>query len=252
MKDLFLGQGVAHTIMLLAFVIAIGTYLGRFKVKGVSIGATWILFMGIIMSHFGFRADPEMLHFIKEFGLILFVFSIGLQVGPGFFHSLKSGGVKMNLLALVNVLLAVAVTWCISVVTGVDLKTMVGVMSGAVTNTPGLGAAQQTYIDVASAGGMDPVAASKAASELASGYAVAYPIGIIGVILVLLVGKNLFRIDTAKELAQLEAAEDSGSQARRMHLAVENPAIFGKKLSEGGARRILVIWTTSTQGIIWR
>ena len=232
MRDLFLGTGVAHSILLLAFVIGIGIYLGRFKVKGVSIGATWILFVGIIVSHFGFRADPEILRFVKEFGLILFVFSIGLQVGPGFFHSLKSGGLKMNLLALVNVLLAVAVTWCISVVTGVDLKTMVGVMSGAVTNTPGLGAAQQTYIDVASAGGMDPVAASKAASELASGYAVAYPIGIIGVILVLLVGKNLFRIDTAKELAQLEAAEDSGSQARRMHLAVENPAIFGKKLSE--------------------
>ena len=168
MRDLFLGQGVAHTIMLLAFVIGIGIYLGRFKIKGVSIGATWILFTGILMSHLGFRADPEMLHFIKEFGLILFVFSIGLQVGPGFFHSLKSGGVKMNLLALVNVLLAVAVTWGISLITGVDLKTMVGVMSGAVTNTPGLGAAQQTYIDVASSGGMDPVAASAVASDLAS------------------------------------------------------------------------------------
>ena len=232
MKDLFFGQGVAHTIMLLAFVIGIGTYLGRFKIKGVSIGATWILFMGILMSHLGFRADPEMLHFIKEFGLILFVFSIGLQVGPGFFHSLKSGGVKMNLLALVNVLLAVAVTWGISLITGVDLKTMVGVMSGAVTNTPGLGAAQQTYIDVASAGGMDPVAASKAASELASGYAVTYPIGVIGVILVLLVGKSLFKVDPAKELAELEAQDDTGSHPRRMHVAVENPAIFGKKLSD--------------------
>ena len=210
MKDLFLGQGVAHTIMLLAFVIGIGIYLGRFKIKGVSIGATWILFMGILVSHFGFRANPEMLHFIKEFGLILFVFSIGLQVGPGFFHSLKSGGVKMNLLALVNVLLAVAMTWCISLVTGVDLKTMVGVMSGAVTNTPGLGAAQQTYIDVATAGGMDPVAASKAASELASGYAVTYPIGVIGVILVLLVGKSLFKVDPAKELAELEAQDNTG------------------------------------------
>ena len=232
MRDLFLGQGVAHTIMLLAFVIGIGIYLGRFKIKGVSIGATWILFMGILMSHLGFRADPEMLHFIKEFGLILFVFSIGLQVGPGFFHSLKSGGVKMNLLALVNVLLAVAVTWGISLITGVDLKTMVGVMSGAVTNTPGLGAAQQTYIDVASAGGMDPVAASKAASELASGYAVTYPIGVIGVILVLLVGKSLFKVDPAKELAELEAKDDTGSHPRRMHVAVENPAIFGKKLSD--------------------
>ena len=232
MRDLFLGQGVAHTILLLAFVIGIGIYLGRFKVKGVSIGATWILFVGIIVSHFGFRADPEMLRFIKEFGLILFVFSIGLQVGPGFFHSLKSGGLKMNLLALVNVLLAVAVTWTISAMTGVDLKTMVGVMSGAVTNTPGLGAAQQTLVDVAPAGGLAPAEAARAASELASGYAVAYPFGVIGVILILILGKSLFKIDPAKELADLESREDGGSQVRRMHVAVENPAIFGKTIYE--------------------
>ena len=230
MKDLFLGQGVAHTILLLAFVIGVGIYLGRFKVKGVSIGATWILFVGIIVSHFGFRADPEMLHFVKEFGLILFVFSIGLQVGPGFFHSLKSGGIKMNLLALVNVLLAVAVTWSISAIADVDLKTMVGVMSGAVTNTPGLGAAQQTFVEVASAGGMDPMAASKAASGLASGYAVTYPFGVIGVILALIICKAIFKIDPSKELAEMEAQEEDVPQARRMHVAVENPAIFGKKL----------------------
>ena len=184
------------------------------------------------MSHFGFRADPEILHFVKEFGLILFVFSIGLQVGPGFFHSLKAGGLKLNLLALVNVLLAVAVTWCIAIISGEDLKMMVGVMSGAVTNTPGLGAAQQTFVEVASAGGIDPVAASRSASELASGYAVTYPFGIIGVILVLILGKSLFKIDPARELADLESREEGGTQARRMHVAVENPAIFGKKLSE--------------------
>ena len=232
MKELFLGQGIAHTILLLAFVIAIGIYLGRFKLKGVSLGSTWILFVGILVSHFGFRADPEILHFVKEFGLILFVFSIGLQVGPGFFHSLRSGGVKMNLLAIMNVLLAVAVTWTISAVAGEDLKTMVGVMSGAVTNTPGLGAAQQTLVDVAASSGINPAEASRAASELASGYAVAYPIGVIGVILVLLFGKNLFKIDASRELAELEAHESSEGQARRMHVAVENPAIFGKKLSE--------------------
>ena len=230
MKDLFLGQGVAHTILLLAFVIGVGIYLGRFKVKGVSLGSTWILFVGILVSHFGFRADSEILHFVKEFGLILFVFSIGLQVGPGFFHSFKSGGVKMNLLAAMNILLAVAVTWAISATTGEDLRTMVGVMSGAVTNTPGLGAAQQTFVDVASAGGLDPVEASRAASGLASGYAVAYPIGVIGVIAVLVLGKSLFKIDASKELAELESLEDNSGQARRMHLAVENPAIFGKKL----------------------
>ena len=228
MKELFLGQGVAHSIMLLALVIGIGIYLGRFKVKGVSLGSTWILFVGILVSHFGFRADPEILHFVKEFGLILFVFSIGLQVGPGFFHSLKSGGVKMNLLAMMNVLLAVAVTWAISVIAGVDLKTMVGVMSGAVTNTPGLGAAQQTYIDVASASGMNPLEASKAASGLASGYAVTYPIGVIGVICVILLLKSIFKVDPAKELAELEAQDDSGPHPRRMHEADENPAIFGK------------------------
>ena len=232
MQELFIGQGIAHSILLLALTIGVGIYLGRFKVKGVSLGSTWILFIGILLSHFGLRADPEILHFVKEFGLILFVFSIGLQVGPGFFHSFKSGGVKMNLLAMMNILLAVGVTLALSAITGEDLKTMVGVMSGAVTNTPGLGAAQQTFIDVAASGGMDPAAASQIASDLASGYAVAYPIGVLGVILVLIFGKSLFKIDPAGELAELESQEGSTGQARRMHLAVENPAIFGKKLSD--------------------
>lgn len=230
MKELFLGQGVAHSILLLAFVMGIGIYLGRFKFKGISLGSTWILFIGILVSHFGFRADPAILNFVKEFGLILFVFSIGLQVGPGFFHSFRSGGVKMNLLAVLNILLAVAVTWAISALTGEDLKTMVGVMSGAVTNTPGLGAAQQTLIDVSTSGGVAAAQASQAASALASGYAVAYPIGVIGVIGVIILFKSLFRIDPGKELKELKSHEDTSGQARRMHVAVENPAIFGKKL----------------------
>ena len=125
MHDLFFGYGVAHTILLLAFVIGVGLYLGRFKVKGISLGSTWILFMGILMGHLGFGADLSILHFVKEFGLILFVFSIGLQVGPGFFHSFRSGGVKMNLLAVMNILLAVAVTYAISAISGEDLSTMV-------------------------------------------------------------------------------------------------------------------------------
>jgi len=230
MHDLFFGYGVAHTILLLAFVIGIGLYLGRFKVKGISLGSTWILFLGILMGHLGFRADLNILHFVKEFGLILFVFSIGLQVGPGFFHSFKSGGVKMNLLAVMNILLAVLVTWGISALTGEDLKTMVGVMSGAVTNTPGLGAAQQTFMDVATASGTTPMAASAASEQLASAYAVAYPIGVVGVILVIILCKALFRIDHKKELEALDQAEENVEHARRMHVAVENPAIFGKKL----------------------
>lgn len=232
MKDLFFGLGIAHSIMLLAFVIGAGLYLGRFKIKGISLGSTWILFMGILVGHLGFQADVEVLHFVKEFGLILFVFSIGLQVGPGFFHSFKQGGVKMNLLAVMNILLAALVTYAISAVSGEDLKTMVGVMSGAVTNTPGLGAAQQTFIDVSVSGGSSAVAASAASEKLASAYAVAYPMGVIGVIIVIILFKAIFKIDHKKELAELEIEADTEEKARRMHVAVENPAIFGKKLTE--------------------
>src|SRR5574344_3083828 len=136
MGDLFFGIGIGHSILLFAFVIATGFLLGKVKLIGISIGSTWILFIGILLSHFGFRADSIILQFAKDFGLILFVFSIGLQVGPGFFHSFKKGGLQMNILAVALVLLAVAVTVAIHFITGEDLKTMVGVMSGAVTNTP--------------------------------------------------------------------------------------------------------------------
>ena len=230
MHELFFGYGVAHTILLLAFVIGIGLYLGRFKVKGISLGSTWILFMGILMGHLGFEADLTILHFVKEFGLILFVFSIGLQVGPGFFHSFRSGGVKMNLLAVMNILLAVAVTYVISLVSGEKLTTMVGVMSGAVTNTPGLGAAQQTFTDLSVAEGSSVLAANQVSESLASAYAVAYPMGVIGVIAVIIIFRAIFKIDHKKELEQLESAEKNSEHARRMHVAVENPAIFGKKL----------------------
>lgn len=233
MHDLFFGYGVAHSILLLAFVIGVGLYLARFKVKGVSLGSTWILFIGILMGHLGFRCDIDILHFVKEFGLILFVFSIGLQVGPGFFHSFKSGGVKMNLIAVMNILLAVAITYAISAITGEDLKTMVGVMSGAVTNTPGLGAAQQTFVDGAVAGGVSHMAAAKSSEVLASAYAVAYPIGVIGVIAVIILFKAIFKIDHKKEL---QAIKDSDKQAelnaRRMHVEVDNPAIYGKTLGQ--------------------
>ena len=232
MHDLFFGYGVAHTILLLAFVIGGGLYLGRFKIKGISLGSTWVLFLGILMGHLGFGADPDALHFVKEFGLILFVFSIGLQVGPGFFHSFKQGGVKMNILAVMNILLAVAVTYAISAISGEDLKTMVGVMSGAVTNTPGLGAAQQTFMDVSVAGGSSQLAAGEASEKLASAYAVAYPIGVIGVIAVIVIFKAIFRIDHKKELEALKEADSAVEKARRMHVEISNPAIFGKRLTD--------------------
>ena len=233
MRDLFFGQGTGHSIMLLAFVIATGIYLGKFKVKGVSLGTTWILFVGIVLSHFGFRADENLLHFLMEFGLILFVFSIGLQVGPGFFHSFKKGGLTLNMLAICLVLLGVITTYVLHLITGESLVTLTGVMSGAVTNTPGLGAAQQTFYDVTSSGSfLSEVGASDISASLASGYAVAYPLGVLGVIAVLMIVKAAFRIDLKKEEAQLDGEEAGIESAVRVAFQVENPAIFGKTLVE--------------------
>ncbi len=232
MRDLFFGQGTGHSIMLLAIVIAVGLYLGKFKIKGVTLGSTWILFVGILLSHFGFRAEGALLHFLKEFGLILFVFSIGLQVGPGFFHSFKKGGLTLNMLAVSLIVLGVLTTYVIHLVTGEDLATMVGVMSGAVTNTPGLGAAQQTFFDVTSGTFLSDVEASAEAAALASGYAVAYPLGVLGVIFVLMAVKAIFKIDHRKEQQKIEQDEGEIESAVRVACQVKNPAIFGKAVKD--------------------
>jgi len=232
MKELFTGTGIAHSILLFAVVIALGLFLGRFKIKGVSIGSTWILFVGIILSHFGFRADPTTLAFVKDFGLILFVFSIGLQVGPGFFHSFKKGGIEMNLMAVVMVLMAAITTYVIHLVTGESLSTMVGVMSGAVTNTPGLGAAQQTLGDVMISEGSSVDVAGEAAAELASSYAVAYPLGVLGVIGLLILYKSIFKEDPETLQKTLAAEDDTEDTARRMHCEVDNPGLYGKTIKE--------------------
>ena len=227
MRDLFLGAGIAHSILVFAVVIAIGLYLGKFKLKGISIGSTWILFVAILLSHFGLRVDTTVLSFMKDFGLILFVFSIGLQVGPGFFHSFKKGGLQLNLLAVALVLLAVAVTVAIHFITGEDLKTMVGVMSGAVTNTPGLGAAQQTMADSMRAENYLASDIASATSGLASAYAVAYPLGVLLVIALIMFFKAIFKVDLNKEKEALDSEDSNEDVARRMHCEVENPAVFG-------------------------
>lgn len=227
MNELIFGTGIAHTILLFALVIATGIYLGRFKVKGVSIGSTWILFVGILLSHFGFRADPHILSFMKDFGLILFVFSIGLQVGPGFFHTFRTGGLKMNLLAFMMVILAVGVTLSIHFITGEDLRIMTGVMSGAVTNTPGLGAAQQTLSDAMSASGISQTVVADSTSSIASAYAVAYPLGVLGVIFLLIFFKAIFKVDIDKEKEALDNEGNEGGNAIRASYQVCNPALFG-------------------------
>ena len=232
MNDLFFGLGAAHSILLLGFVIAIGLLLGRLHIKGISLGATWILFVGIAFSHFGLRMDGEMLHFLKEFGLILFVFSIGLQVGPGFFHSFKAGGFKLNLLATALVLLAVLTTYVIHLLTGETLETMTGVMSGAVTNTPGLGAAQQTFFDMNTSNGMAKDVASSLSSGLASGYAIAYPMGVVGVIVTLIIIKAVFKIDINNERAQIDAEDTHIESAVKLVFKITNPAIFNIEIQE--------------------
>lgn len=232
MADLFTGTGIAHSILLFAVVIASGLWLGKYKIKGVSIGSTWILFVGILLSHFGFVSNPTVLSFMKDFGLILFVFSIGLQVGPGFFHSFKKGGVLLNLLALALVLLSVGVTLALSAISGESLPILTGVMSAAVTNTPGLGAAQQTLSDAIISGGGTAAEAADAAGQLSSAYAVAYPLGVLLVIFLLIASKGIFKIDLDKEKAELEKEEDNGETARRMHCMVENPAVFGRNLCD--------------------
>ena len=145
LNELLWGEGIAHSVMLLSLVIVGGILLGKVKIGGISLGITFVLFVGIFLGHFGFSIHPEILHFFKEFGLILFVYSIGMQVGPGFFSSFKKGGITLNMLAAGVVCLGVVTTLVIHYVTGVPMETMVGILSGAVTNTPGLGAAQQAY-----------------------------------------------------------------------------------------------------------
>ena len=243
MNELIFGTGIAHTILLFALVIATGIYLGRFKFKSISIGSTWILFVGILLSHFGFRGDPHILAFMKDFGLILFVFSIGLQVGPGFFHTFRKGGVTLNLLAVTMVVLAVVVTVVLHFVTGEDLRIMTGVMSGAVTTTPGLGAAQQPLSDAMTAEGIAQPQVSAASSSLASAYAVAYPIGVLGVIMLLILFKAVFKVDLEKEKQALDDESASGNNAIRASYEVCNPAIFGMTvgalIKEDGGRFVI-------------
>ena len=233
----------AGAIFILAVVIASGLYLGRFKVKGISLGSTWILFVGIILSHFGLRINPTMLSFIKDFGLILFVFAIGLQVGPGFFRSFRKDGLSMNLLAIGLVLLAVLTAFGIHAITGEDLSIMTGIMSGAVTNTPGLGAAQQTVSDAIIASGGSADAAGEASSKLASAYAVAYPLGVLGALMLVVLFRAICRVNIEQEKA-LTKEENDPANAYRIACMVENPAIFGKSVHDitgGGNSDHLVV-----------
>ncbi len=206
MLSLFTGSGIGPTILYLALSIFIGLLLGKIKIAKISLGITWVLFVGIAFSACGISLNAEMLHVIKEFGLILFVVAVGLQVGPGFFRSFKKGGLAMNLMALVNVALGVLITVIIAKVAHQDLADMAGVYTGAITNTPGLSAAQQAVTDLGIEG---------AADRLAAGYAVAYPLAVVGMILTCILLRPLCRIDLAKEPFTLETTATATATSKK-------------------------------------
>lgn len=223
-------DSVAHIALLYSLVIAIGVLLGKIKVGGISLGVTFVLFAGILAGHVGFTAPGPILTFVQDFGLILFVFCIGLQVGPGFFDSFKKGGVTLNLLSTVMIVLDVLVMFgCYylfyDTTNPVNLPMMVGTLYGAVTNTPGLGAANEALASVFPNGD---------APVIASGYACAYPLGVVGIIGATIAIRFLTKTKLEEEEAalELEEAENPHAKPHQMHLRVSNKYISGRTLSE--------------------
>lgn len=223
-------DSVAHIVLLYAVVIAIGVYLGKIKVGGISIGVTFVLFAGIAAGHIGFTAPANILSFLQEFGLILFVFMIGLQVGPGFFESFKKGGITLNLLSTVMVLLNVGVMFaCYYIFFDTsdpkNLPMMVGTLYGAVTNTPGLGAANETLYSIFSKGEVP---------QIASGYACAYPLGVLGIIGATIAIKYIFGIKLDKEEEELTKEEEENDSVKPhfMDIEVTNSYLEGKTLAQ--------------------
>ena len=212
----------SNTILLYAIIISTGVFLGKFKIRGISLGITWVLFVGIFAGHLGFKIEPNTLHFIKDFGLILFVFCIGLQVGPSFFSSFKQGGVTLNMLAMGVVFLNIIVALALYYIDGsIELPMIVGVLYGAVTNTPGLGAANEALSQLNYSG--DPISL---------GYACAYPLGIAGAILAIIAIRYICRINTDKEEEYLKTHDKDGESLTVLRLEICNDAIISKTLKE--------------------
>lgn len=221
-------ESIAHAILLYSFVIAFGVLLGKVKIFGISLGVTFVLFVGLLVGHFGFSVNMNTLKFVQDFGLILFIFSIGLQVGPGFFSSFKKGGLLLNGLAVLIIALNIVVALTIYYAAGnVKLTEMVGILSGAVTNTPGLGAAQQTMAEI------HGVNAAGAIQGMSMGYAAAYPLGVVGIILSMVLLKMIFKIKIEDEAKKLEE-ENTQSQLMPyvITLRAENLGIFNKTVKE--------------------
>jgi putative transport protein len=225
--DLFLKESIAQTVLIYSLVIASGVLLGKIKIFKISLGVTFVLFTGILVAHLGVKLNKEVVDFVKDFGLVLFVFFIGLQVGPGFFSSFKKGGLTLNVLAIFIVLLGALTTLLIHFITGTSIPMMTGIMSGAVTNTPGLGAAQQALKQVAdNTNGMEM-------PNIGLGYAVAYPFGVIGIILTMLIIRRISRTDISREAEKYEQMQHpQEALPEKTSIIISNPEVFGKGISE--------------------
>lgn len=225
---LFNNESVAHALLIYSIVIAFGVALGKVKIFGVSLGVTFVLFVGLLIGHFGFSINSNVLKFVQDFGLILFIFSIGLQVGPGFFSSFKKGGFILNGLAILIITLNIAVALSIYYTAGnVSITDMVGILSGAVTNTPGLGAAQQTLTEIRVGDTADAI------QGMSMGYAAAYPLGVVGIILSMIILKIIFKIKPEEESKKLD--EENNQSQLMPHvitLRAENLGIFNKTVKE--------------------
>ncbi len=223
-------ESVAYTAIIYALTIFSGAALGRLRIFGITFGVTLVLFTGIILSYLGFTINEHIAHFVKEFGLILFVYTIGLQVGPGFFASFQREGLKLNALMLVVVLFDVLIVLAFYQMGSGDLPILVGIMQGAVTNTPGLGAAQQTLTNLVGDGGQ--------AVQMAAGYAAAYPGGVMGLIAAIFLVKYGFRINVqAEKRLTLRRLRAGTASVTRIALQVENPMLVGKTVA--AVRQIL-------------
>ena len=218
-------NSIAHIVALYAFVIAAGVLLGKIKFFGISLGVTVVLFVGILAGHFGFTGNPAILSFVQDFGLILFVFCIGLQVGPSFFSSFKRGGITLNLLAVGIVFLNIAVALILyfALQGRVDIPMMVGILCGAVTNTPGLGAANEALQQLHYQG-----------PEIAMGYACAYPLGVMGIILSMIIIRYICRVDVLRDSDEIQKEEEANPHMKpyTISLKVQNEALSGKTLSQ--------------------
>mgnify|MGYP003291988951 CR=1 FL=1 len=221
--NLFVGTGVAHSIFIISFVITLGLLLNKIRFGSVALGVTWILFVGIAAGQAGCTVDAGTASFVKEFGLILFVYSIGMEVGPGFFSSFRKGGVTLNMLSALVVVTGCLAVFIIHWITGENMLSLTGVMYGAVTNTPGMGAAQQTLMDMT--GRQDP--------SIAQGYAVAYPLGVVGLILCLVLLKKIFRVDFKKEEERVNRTNRTlAEELESATLELKNQSLVGLTINE--------------------